>query len=179
MLVSIALVGFLVVMMSPIIINSINAWLVGKEGTDAISQSNFLFNNLLLDLKTADTVTFAGTNEFEYQIGPNKYRVYAYNYNNGGNPPGPPPYQVRKADSTLAFNYGDGSPIIGNIALLSGPQRPGIEFSYYNSNNQPTAVLSDITLISIKLTFKEEFVNRTYVTKIHLSRISKSIKRTQ
>lgn len=178
MVMSIGLVGVLIVMMSPVIINSVNAWLVGKEGTDSISQARYMFNNLNFDLKNVVEVTLAGDFEIEYMIGSDKFRIYAYNYNNGGSPPGNPPYQIRKATSTLSFNYGDGEPLIGNIGLLSGPARPGLEFTYYDDNNQATAVLSDITLINIKLTFKEEVKQGTFETKIQLSKASKSIKRS-
>lgn len=173
----IGLVAFLAVMMSPIIINSANAWLMEKKGTSTVSQACYVFTSLKSDLENVDAVTLPGSMEFEYKVGEKKYRLYAYDYNNGGAPPGTAPYEVRKADSTASFSYGDGTPVAGGIALLSSPTRPGLEFTYYDDYNQIKAVLDDIELVHIRLTFKEEFQQNVFENSIHIGKPRETIKR--
>jgi len=133
----------IVLLFYPSIYTSTNSFSQGFEmsGNAQKSRAFFLYVDKIVD--KSDSVLVAASNNVTLAAGSDTYQISIDGF------PGPTPYQI-----VYSKNGGPTRILLDNIAELTGPSRPGLEFSYQNSSALPETSTPSRKIITMTLSVK-------------------------
>jgi prepilin-type N-terminal cleavage/methylation domain-containing protein len=149
----IVIMGIMAFLIMPIISTSTRSYLsINNSVTASIDVISF-FAHLDPLFKNNATIIAAGNNQVTFISGTDTYNIFLTNY------PGTGPYTVAlKKNSDPAYN------LISNIADISDPVGPGLEFYYYDQQVSTTNVTANILAVQTRITVDDSPANRSFRT---------------
>ena len=140
----VTVIGIAALSFYPAINLGLEAFRMSTMVSDMNQRAKSFFLHMEKLMNNTSDILIANTDRMTFISGGDTYEVYIEGY------PGDEPYQI-----WMKKNGNSG--IIGeNIALLSGPNRPGLELQYYGQDLQETVVTQDIKILKMKVTYLRE-----------------------
>ena len=108
--------------------------------------------------ETNGIIMTANANDITFSTDDGIYQIFAEDFVAGA-----PPYKIAfKKDDDQAYHTAEG------VSKLTGPDRPGLEFTYRSQNGDETTVTGDMRMVDVRLTFNVGVGTMFYETTLKL-----------